>query len=586
MPPADRSQPGTEAPPPVGSGPAAQRDRRRTWKALACGLALAGLACVFGPSLANQARNAVDLRVWNDDTRQVLPALDRLAGIGPGGADVLAEYELALLPSLYRLGMRAAAWVVEPLWVTRLLPLCLLALLLFAVTRVAHRLGGLWSAGLTVGFTLSTHAFLLRLGGGLPRSFAFPCVALGLWFLVAGRVLALAVLTVVAAGLYPVAGALLGLALAALLFVVPREDRGVAAGWSTRRRIAWLLATGGVALAVLLPMLAATRAWGPPIGPGDLAAFPEAGPGGRYDALDGMPFRDLMTEAAVQWRAGLLGDGLALIPALREAGAAHGAALAWLAVVITAAGWIVLAARRAEARRALALPAAAVTGFCLAWLCAPWLFVPQRYLAYTLPLLLVAFLPAGAAVLGAACARRWTPWGAALGALLFGGGMLALTGGRGSDVAGYAVYVPPETGLYRAVAALPADALVAGFPDGPIDNVPLLARRRALLTSEMHQAFHVRYVLEMRRRMARLLPALFGPEYAALARLRDELGVTHLLVDTAHFAQPPRYFVPFGTQIELAWKEGQARGFAAERAMRRATIFSEGTLVLLDLARL
>jgi hypothetical protein len=165
------------------------------------------------------------------------------------------------------------------------------------------------------------------------------------------------------------------------------------------------------------------------------------------------------------------------------------------------------------------------------------------------------------------------------------GAVLMLAGGHVSPDAGWAVRVPTETALYRAVAALPPDAIVAGWPDGPVDNVPYLARRRALLTFETHQALHAGYLDEMRRRAGALFDAYFASTWAPVIRLRDEFGVTHVLVDRRHFGPaPPAYFAPYDAWIAAAWARGRQEGFVlADVARTPAARFVEGPLTLLDL---
>ena len=94
-----------------------------------------------------------------------------------------------------------------------------------------------------------------------------------------------------------------------------------------------------------------------------------------------------------------------------------------------------------------------------------------------------------------------------------------------------------------------------------MNDLPSLSHRRALLTLETHQAFHLGFAEEMRRRMRALLDAYFDTTGAALAQLRDAFGVTHLLVDTTHFGStPPPYFAPFDEWTRMAHAKARAEG--------------------------
>jgi hypothetical protein len=260
-----------------------------------------------------------------------------------------------------------------------------------------------------------------------------------------------------------------------------------------------------------------------------------------------------------------------------------------------------LAWRRPAGRRLLALGAGALVAHAAARLLAPHLFLPDRYVTYSVPVLVALALPAAARAAGTLAARAFTgarpaagrgagdqergiARGAWVGAAL-GAGLLALAGGRVSADAGWGVHVSPSDGIYRAVAALPVDAVVAGWPAGPIDSIPYLARRRVLLAFETHQAFHRAYAEEMRRRAGALFAAYFAATWAPVLRLRDEFGVTHLLLDRRHLSgpAPPGYFAPFDAWIAADWARGRREGFVLARAPRDAIRFTEGTLTLLDL---
>jgi hypothetical protein len=548
------------------------------------------LALVHGPSLARHALRAADPLTFNDDVRQqVVPFF---TGAGGMPRDAAADYYLACLPVGYRALYRGAAAVLDPATLSKALPYALLLVVLGAVAVAGHRLGGGVGAVFAAALVLSTDGFLERMVGGLPRAFASPLLAVAAAALVAGRAWPLAWVVAAATAFYPPAGLVAGLALAAVLFAVPARDRGDAADWSARRRLLLLGSAGAVALLVHLPSASGCARHGPLIAQDDAGAYPEAGPGGRYAPADRPPFAPFATQAWVAAQRALGGGerwigGAAAVP--RESrddpvpvirGVLVLLLLATLGLAITSAG----------ARRLLGLGAAAVAAHGAARIAAPWLFLPERYVAYPVPLLVVILLPAAAVLAGTLADRLVAAGGGGrslaqpIGAVLCVA-VLGLAGGRVSADAGWGVRVSPDTRLYQAAAALPPDAVVAGWPAGPVENIPYLARRRALLTFETHQALHAGYLHEMRRRARALFEAYFASTWAPVLRLRDEFGVTHLLVDRGHFAAaPPAYFAPYDAWIAEAWARGRREGFVlAEAARAPAARFSERSLTLLDL---
>ena len=115
----------------------------------------------------------------------------------------------------------------------------------------------------------------------------------------------------------------------------------------------------------------------------------------------------------------------------------------------------------------------------------------------------------------------------------------------------------------------------------------MVTRRKVLLTRESYQATHAAYVLEMRRRMEALIAAYFAASPKPLLELRDEYGVTHLLVKAGHLrGRPPRYFKPFGTQIRSSVVAAADEGYEVLRQIPAAAIYSNRGKVLLDLARI
>jgi hypothetical protein len=491
------------------------------------------------------------------------------------------------MPLGFKLLYRTLAPAVDPETVSKVLPYILFLIMSLGVGMAAYRLGGPVVAFVALALVLQTPQFLMQMVGGLPRAFAFALISLGFWALVAGRVRALAALAVVAPAVYAVAAAVLGLMLGALLFIVPRADRGEAKGWSWQRRLAVLVLVGALMSTLVVPITLATRPWGRLLGPQDATVYPEAGPGGRHKD-DWMPLPYLFVEARDQVERTLLGGGTPLVPAVRSLVKGREALVMDMLLLLLVLGLIPLARGEGAVRRALALPLAGVVGYVLARGLPPFLYVPQRYMQYTVPLFMVALLPAsGAALAQGLSPTRWAIRTRAIGAVLAAGAALMLVGGRGDPLTGYYTKVfHANTRIYEFVRGLPKDVLVAGWPGGVIQNVPYVSRRRAFITHETHQPTHEGYTLEMRHRMGAVIDALFSDDQQGLTKLRDIFGVTHLIVDVDNFSKPPSYFAPFDTEVKRTWERGSERGFAVESVLAKATVFCEGKLMVLDLSRL
>ncbi len=583
--------------------PAAALRGPRARAAVLSALAGATLLALYAPALLEHRRLAVEPGVFNNDARQQIYPFFRYEDRSLFPADYAGDYFLACLPAGYRALYTAASLGPGAEALSDALPYLLLALTAAALGAAAHRLGG-WPAAFTAAvLCLGGGLFLARMSGGLPRAFGFPIAACALAALVRGRSRALAAAVVAGAAFYPVAAMPAGLALAAWM-VLPARDRGDAREWSPRRRAALVAGTALASALLLAPTLLAARAYGPAIGPGDLAEFPEAGPGGRYAGADRPPYPAFAPLLRQTVEGGLRGRGEALVPAVKSWWSHHrGAAriALWSLVAIAALGWARLAALRPEARRASLLAAAAFVGHAAATAAAPRLYLPQRYVLYPMLPFAILLLAAGAAGLvpGAAAGgpappagaggRRWLR-PAAVGAFCVA--VLALLGGRGSPTAGLDTRVDPDAAVFRFLRTLPPDALIAGWPRGVMDDVPYVSRRQVLLNYETHQAFHARYTLEMRRRMRALAEAYLAarpepgpePELAPLLELHRQYGVSHLLIGVpALRARSLRYFKPFDAEIARALAGSGGRRLALLKRRPEATVFDDGRHRVLDL---
>ena len=563
------------------------RKRRRQLALLA--ITLISLAALFGPAVIEHAGHAADPLWFNDDARQQIWPFLRYHDPSLFQEDYVAQYYLDCLPIGYKLTYRTWSLLADPRVLSKALPYLLLSLGLVAVGLTARRLGGAVAAWGAVALCLSSTYFMYRMAGGLPRAFAFPLLAGAAMALVLGRPLLLAVLACLGAAFYPVAGLICGLSLSAWLLLVPREDRGRARDWTARRRWAVVGATALVSGLLVLPGLQASGAYGPLIRPQNVSAYPEAGPGGRYDRADHPPYRGFTEESRNFIGQTLVGLGKPWpgITSWMRRSAPRVDLLCVAVVIVGMAGSMVLAVRDPAARRLLVLLLAALLGHTAAVTLAPSLYVPTRYAEYAVPLLTAILIPVGACALGRLLAGRIeVAWlGPATGLAVVVLCLLGL-GSRGDDEAGLNTQIDPQSKIHPFLASLPPDALIAGWPYGLIDDVPYVCGRSVLLSFETHQAFHVQYLDEMRRRMADLVEAYYALDPEPLIRLRDRHHATHLVLDLRHYARPPRYFKPYRSHVLDAFTRTRGRQPEPLAQSEWAAVHVDEPFVVLDLDRI
>ena len=555
-------------------------------------LCAASLAILYGPPLRSHFELASRPGVLNDDARALVYPYYRFDGASQFATDEAASFMLAVTPAGVRaLQSTLAAWV-DPVAFTTVAAYGLLLVTIVACAAAAWRLGGTTSAWAAVVLLLGSGHALSRMADTLPRAWSFPVLALSMLALVEGHPLVLAGLVVAGALLYPASGVVAGLALAILLLLVPARHRGRAAEWMLRRRLAVLAATIFLAALAWLPVALRSQRYGPLIVPSQFATFPEAGPDGRLSTRDDHPRgRGFTVELHHATERSVSGSGPPLVPALHDWYERHERGR-WIAILgLAVAGAIVLASHRPETLRAAVLPAAALALYFIAGRVFPYLYFPERFLGYPLPVALAVLLPAtiralteeAADTIGRsrlpARARAWLGTAAVLG-------LIACVGGRSTGDEGLTVRVDPEAPIYSAIAALPTDALIAGWPRGVIDDIPYLLRRRVLVSYETHQPQYAGYVLTMRRRAQALFAAYFATTPEPILELRDRHGVTHLLIDLDKLERPRRYFAPFDEDIERAVSAAKGKGFEVLRQAPRAAVYRDSRHLLLDLSRI
>jgi hypothetical protein len=442
---------------------------------------------------------------------------------------------------------------------------------------------------------LSFPLYIERMSGGLPRGFGYPMLALATAALVTGRIPLLCAITVVGAGFYPPAALVAGASLALVLLALPAHDRGDAVHWTLTKRLLTLSGIAALCGALIWPSMQASKAYGRTLGPADLVAYPEIGPLGRYEPPSRVPYPNVIATVASQSLAATRGAGEPLLPSasgeplLGSRRSMLSASIQALVLAAALLGSLVLALTSPAMRRLATLGVASIALYLAAVVLAPRLFAPTRYVTYPVPLLVMVMLVAGGATFGrlVANARRRGATRAheSAGAAALAATCLLLFGGHGNAMVGL-IDERPLSPVFDFVRTLPPTAVIAGWPVRVLDDIPYATQRRVLMNYETHQVFHQGYADEMRRRMFALMSAYFASEREPLVRLREDFGVTHVVVNRSHFTHTATYFEPFNSALVRLQEQGRAHGFQVLRELDRACVFTAGDYSVLDLARL
>jgi len=557
---------------------------------------IAALVWLYGPRLLAHMQLAFGSGLVNDDMRIQLPYFYHYADPSLFNNDTIGRYHADGTGVLFRAIYSTLAPHIDVLVLAKIVSYLTLLFTAAGLATAAARLGGKPAAFAAACFALGSYEFIDRTVGGLPRAFAYPCMAWCLAALAWGRMRTLAALSALGAGFYPLVPVVGGLSLALVLLVMHPRDRGSARSWSFRRRVVVLALTLLGALALLVPFALRVHPYGPVIHVQDFAAFPEAGPGGRLSGLDQAPAPPFF-EIAESTGAGALGHGSTpLWPAVHEqleTRRGRGVFFSVLALVCAAgvlgAG---LARRGRQFRRVAAFALAVFIGFELAVLVEPSLVPSSRYVRFGVAPLLVVVVPS--AVIGLLPRRLRLPgrlrrltaplWVGSFSAVL-----LALLGTYGSRSFGYDVHLQSsERGIAAAIRALPPNVLVAGWPEGFMDDVTTFTKRTAFITYQTYMPYNQRMTLEMRARAVAVIDAYYSPDLAPLRRLRDEFHVTHFVLEPSRLRKRGRLFRPLNQQI--AARAGALAASEQENALAGdlgdAVVYRDGHYELVELAKL
>ncbi len=557
-------------------------------------LAVAAVLVWFqgGAVLESLETHLTSSRVNDDALQQIVPFFRYSDDPSAFENDYAADYYLACYPLGYwALYAFTATLGLDPTHLSRVLPHLTWLTAVVGLGAVANKLGGKLAALCAMALALGSNAYLYRTAGGLPRGFGFPILSLTLVSLAYARVWWCAACVLLGALFYPVTAVISGLSLAGIL-LFPKVFDVSERSWSWTRRFGFLAGTAALAALLLVPSTVSASRFGGVVRPTDAHEFPEAARGGRYDANSRPPFKGFFASIPSSSREALTGGAPQWSRKARawlgpKKSEMHRAFFDVL-LVMGVLGGAALLVRQPAARRVLALGVAAAIGYQVARFIAPYAYLPDRYVAYPIPLLSTLLVAVSVAGLFPrsfdAGWRRWVKW-ASVGAQA--SLLLAFLGGRVAPGMGLKVGVERWKPLVTRIAALPPDALLAGWPHGAMDRIPYATRRRALVTHEVHQAFHKGYTLEMRRRMFALIEAYYATSLEPLIALRDDLGVTHILLERSRFqGMRPRYFKPFDQAIAKQFAAAQGKEFELPKLIERASIFSHRDFELLDLSKI
>ncbi|MHC4427197.1 MAG: hypothetical protein ACYS0D_01145 [Planctomycetota bacterium] len=526
------------------------RPRTRThW--LACSILWAAFGAYLITWIAAHWGWLFDPMLQNDDARTTLFPFHRYGLEHTLRDDPVTQDMVGLIPPSQWLIYRCLTPVFGLYAASKVMQLVCLAIIGVAgVLLVRARRGGLAAGLILVFLFLHTPGVVNRIGGGHPRGFAFPLIALWTAGAIARRPRARFGSALAGAVLYPpVMLLLLGAEGVLSLRAAAATPRAVTA--ARLRRYAVL---AGVCVLVAGVQVAAGA------GHGRIHTLAEA----RQDPIfqssprDILPFRDPDALTARFLAHPFHANGEGPVPALLDwwAGLGTTGPLAILAILL-ALRYLRFAP---PAPAALALLCAAIAAYGAARLLAFRLYNPERYLSFGMT---AATLCLAVTVLGGLWARHGDRTGravrrnlAAAGAIVClwivaGDGMIRrpeLARDRVVFHNGTNLDGRREADLYRFIREMPADARIAMHPlDGA--GITYWTGRATTEHFETLQPWQVESWQRLRARTTETIRALYATDETTFLDYCDRFGITHVLVHVGRygddFAKRAGLFAPF-----------------------------------------
>lgn len=493
--------------------------------------------------------------------------------------DVLTEFAKAIQPYGFVFVYRLASFVMDPLITSKILPIALFivsALYLFKLVQfISGTLSGIFAALLFV----TMPVFLSSMAGGTPRTFAYPLMIIFLYYLIKEDHLKASLLLVLQALFYPLV-LLISLCTYALTFL-KIEPFKVSLDFQRFKLTCFILASViGVALAAAkyLPggspsqsISAMTKS--------QMGNAPEYLVNGRFQIVPTPPLTETMLRVSTRPFIGYIADSY-LYLAIREFRPAFATlqigTYIMLACMLLVGLFLVYEFRKGKLwirRELIYVLVAAVIMYKLADLFLFKLYLPDRYLIYSVPLIVLIIISVTLGRLIAHVKNRTVRTGLTLGMIVFflisfhmnGVGLVDKSDGKN---------------LYKFLHTLPKNALIAA-PPFLADYIPTFSKRKVFINYELTHAWTAGYWAITKSRTSDFFRAYYAADQKVISDFCLKHKIDYVVVDKRdflpdHLANGKIYFEPFDSEVR-SYALKQPR-FALLRISETDKLFVDGDL--------
>lgn len=471
-----------------------------------------------------------DPNLQTDDARTALFAFHRYAKGAPLRDDPIANEMIQYQPHAFRLIYWIAVPLLGLLWASKVAQfVCFFIVLVAAIVLARSRRAGLGAAALFVFLFLRDGFVMDRVGGGLPRSFGFPAMALWLAGALSHSARARRAGAIVAALTYPSALAMvLG---AEGLYTLRRFGRpGFHTAW---RRVKHYLILVAACAALFAPAALLASGGGPVHTLAQAQEEPAFGKSGRLWLL---PLPETGSAFGKQLFAALKPTGESPWPKLQDAlfefRGETAAVFIMLMLAVPFFGW-------APAPAALVtFLASSLVMYALSVVFAFRLYSPERYYSYGMHFTVIAMVASALGLLAPRVPTRWRAPGRNFAAALSIFLLWSWLGNGAPSHGAMAMTIDyrRRQPLWEFIQNLPKDTRIASFiTDG--DDIPLFAQRANNGGFETLQPWLTKSWARQKARAEDTLNAFYATDPRVVIDYAKKYKVTHLLVNRARYGR-------------------------------------------------
>lgn len=439
------------------------------------------LAILFGGSIADHIKNAMNPFIFNDDVRQQIVPFYGFHDSNYKESYTDKYYLNAMLPYGFTQLYKCWSMVLDPTILSKSIPYIQLFAFLLFLYLLVYRWAGYYAAVGVLLLSLSTDYFFYRGVGGLPRSFAFPLLSATLYYLALKKWDHCATLVLLGGCFYPMTGVVLYCLLSSNILHITFTNRRHITLKTLYKNMGLLSLLGLLFLALCLPNMLASREYGGRIAMKDLQEFPEAGIGGRYVQGDFLQKNGIKCFILDVYKG--MNDVVYHSASPRELHLSERISINLRTICFFVLGiqffcFFILKKMPKEVRHQTGIFFFSITLlYFLAVLFEPYLYFSSRYIQYTLPLffliMIVVSLNTFFYTIGK---KRRSPL--TLFVLL---PLVIFSPGKINGNTGYSVDASLHANLYRFISVLPPNSVILGWPNSIVDNIPYLTKKKFIM---------------------------------------------------------------------------------------------------------